>query len=122
MMLRHSPILPLLSVHVNPVGVHQTDFGTHRVAAFVLLVNPGSRAPIDPVLVAATLGLTPAEGQIAVMLAEGSTMRDIAAATDRKEGTIRWHLKQIYKKQGISREVDLVRLVLSIADFAGFRR
>ena len=28
-----------------------------------------------------------------------------------------WHLKQIYHKRPISRQVDLVRLVLSIAEF-----
>ena len=31
------------------------------------------------------------------------------------EGAIYWHLKQIYQKLPISRQVDLVRLVLSIA-------
>ena len=33
------------------------------------------------------------------------------------EGAIYWHLKQIYQKLPISRQVDLVRLVLSIAKF-----
>ena len=31
--------------------------------------------------------------------------------------TVHWHLKQIYQKLPISRQVDLVRLVLSIAEF-----
>ena len=29
---------------------------------------------------------------------------------------IYWHLKQIYRKHSISRQVDLVRLVLSLAE------
>ena len=37
--------------------------------------------------------------------------------TGLTEGTIYWHLKQIYQKLPISRQVDLVRLVLSIAEF-----
>ena len=44
-------------------------------------------------------------------------MRDIARATGLMEGAIYWHLKQIYRKLPISRQVDLVRLVLSIAEF-----
>ena len=32
------------------------------------------------------------------------------------EGAIYWHLKQIYQKLPISLQVDLVRLVLSIAE------
>ena len=41
----------------------------------------------------------------------------MAAATDLTDGAIYWHLKQIYQKLPISRQVDLVRLVLSIAEF-----
>ena len=63
------------------------------------------------------LGLTPAEGQVAVWLADGKSVRDIALTTGLTEGAIYWHLKQIYKKLPISRQVDLVRLVLSIAEF-----
>ena len=44
-------------------------------------------------------------------------MRDIARATGVTEGAIFWHLKQIYHRLPISRQVDLVRLVLSIAEF-----
>ena len=33
------------------------------------------------------------------------------------ERAIYWHLNQIYQKRSISRQVDLVRLVLSIAEF-----
>ena len=35
----------------------------------------------------------------------------------RYMATVHWHLKQIYQKLPISRQVDLVRLVLSIAEF-----
>ena len=66
---------------------------------------------------ARTLGLTPAKSQVVVWLAEGKSVRDMAQATGLTENTIYWHLKQIYQKQPISRQVDLVRLVLSIAEF-----
>ena len=66
---------------------------------------------------ARTLRLTPAESQVAVALAEGKSVRDIARATGLTEGAIYWHLKQIYQRLPISRQVDLVRWVLSIAEF-----
>ena len=53
---------------------------------------------------------------MAVWLAEGKSVRDMAEATGHTEGAIYWHLKQIYQKQSISRQVDLVRLVLSLAE------
>ena len=52
-----------------------------------------------------------------VWLADGTSVRDIALTTRLTDGAIYWHLKQIYQKLPISRQVDLVRLVLSIAEF-----
>ena len=63
---------------------------------------------------ATALGLTPAESQLAVELAEGKTVREIAVATGRTANTLYWHLKRIYQKLGISRQVDLVRRVLLV--------
>ena len=117
MLLGRSRGLPPLVVHVTPVGVPQPDYGARHVAALVLMVEPGRWPRIDPGLVATTLGLTPTESRVAVWLAEGKSVRDMATATDLTEGAIYWHLKQIYRKLPISRQVDLVRLVLSIAEF-----
>ena len=122
MIVGSSPLSPRLVLHVSPVRARQTDVLTRRVAALVLVVDPGSRALVDPHLVAATLGLTPAESQIAVLLADGRSIRDIAIATGRGENTIRWHLKRIFSKNNISRQVELVRLVLALADMPQGRR
>ena len=118
MLLRRTSVLPQFVVHVKPVGLRQSDFGAQRTAVLVLLVEPGNRPRIDPTLVATTLGLTPAESRIAVWLTEGRTVREIATTTGRQESSIHWHLRQIYTKQAISRQADLVRLVLSVAEFA----
>ena len=118
MTVRRSPHLPRLALHVNPVTVRQMDLSALRVAALVLVVDPLSRARIDPDLVAETLGLTQAESRVATALAEGRNVRDIAAATRRKESTVRWFIRQIYEKQGISRQADLVRLGMSLAEIS----
>ena len=115
MRLGRSSGLPPFVVHVKPVGVPHADYGARHVAALVLIVDPGRR--IDPGLVATTLGLTPMESQVAVWLAEGKSVQDMAEATRHTRDAIYWHLKHIYKKQSISRQADLVRLVLSIAEF-----
>lgn len=118
MLLRRSSLLPRLVVHVKPVGSQQPDSGAQRTAVLVLIVEPGRQPHIDPALVATTLGLTPEETQVAVWLAEGRTVREIAVVTGRKESSIRWYLRKIYRRLGISRQADLVRLVLSVAEFA----
>ena len=117
MLLARAAGAPSFVVHVKPVAVPQPDYGARYVAALVLLIEPRSQHRIDPDLVTRTLGLTPMESRIAVGLAEGKSVRELATATGRTPGAITWHLKQIYRRQPISGQVDLVRLVLSLTEF-----
>ena len=66
---------------------------------------------------AATLGLAQVESQVVVWLAEGRTVREIAAATGCAEASVYRRLGRICHKLDISRQADLVRLVLSVAEF-----
>ena len=74
------------------------------------------RGIVDPRLVGAMLGLTPAESRVAALLAGNRTIRDIATETGRSEGTVRWHVKRVLGKLGLSRQVELVQLVMSLSD------
>ena len=118
MLLHRSPVLPPVVVHVKPVVVSPPDYGARRVAVLVLLVEPGRPSRIDPALVATTLGLTRAEGQIAVALAHGQTVREIAGTAGRQVSSIHWHLKHIYRKLGVARQAELVQLVRALTEFA----
>ena len=75
------------------------------MAVLVRLVEPGRRPRVAPGVVAATLGLTPGESQVAVWLAEGKKVAEMARATGHTNAAIYWHLKQIYQKLHISRQV-----------------
>ena len=91
MMLRRSSVVPPFVVHVKPVGVPHPDYGARHVAALVLIVEPGRHPRINPALVATTLELTPAETQVAVGLAEGKRVREMAEATGHTPAAIYWH-------------------------------
>ena len=107
-----------LLVCVTPVSGRDSDFRPmQRVAALVLVVDPDRRPLIDPKLVATALDLTPSESRLAVMLAEGHSVRDIVERTNRSENTVRWHLKRIFRKQGFSSQADLVNRVLFLGGF-----
>ena len=54
-------------------------------AALVLLAEPARGVGIDPDLAAAVLGLTPMESRVAVMLAGGMSVREIAGAGDNMQ-------------------------------------
>ena len=122
MVVRRALGSPRLHLHVSPVNHARLDALASRIGALVLVVDPAGRAAVTPEFVAAALGLTPAEGHIAVSLAQGKSVRDLAIETGRSEGTVRWHIKRIHTKLSISRQVDLVRLVLALADIPQARR
>ena len=105
---------PRLAIHVSPVGDAAADFGGRRVAALVLVVDPERRPRIDAEQVAAVLGLTPSESRAATLLAEGSSVLEIAALTGWQASYVRRLLKRIYRKQGVSGQVSLVPRVLAL--------
>ena len=53
--------------------------------------------------------LTPHEVQVALMVAEGRTNREAAAALFLSPKTIEHHLGAIYRKLGIARRTELAR-------------
>lgn len=115
MSLGSPQFLPGLVVHVKPAVVSEADYADPRIAALVLIVESSRQRCLEPELVTEALGLTPAEGQVAVWLTEGKRVAKIAETLGRKESTIYWHLSQIYARHGLTGQADLVRLVLSLA-------
>ena len=122
MIVSRALVSPRLALHVSPVSHALLDTHASRLGALVLVVDPAGRTVIDPVLVTSVLGLTPTESHLAVSLAVGTTIRGIAIETGRSEGTVRWHTKRIFTKLGISRQVELARLVLPLAEIPQNRR
>ena len=114
MLVSRSGSLPPLALHINPVGPREADSRMWPVAALALVVDPAGKLGIDPDVAAASLSLTRMEGRVAVLLAGGMNVREITAATRRRESTVRSHVKHIFAKRGLSRQADLVRLVRSL--------
>jgi DNA-binding CsgD family transcriptional regulator len=63
-------------------------------------------------LVAELFGLSLAEARLSALLAQGLTLREAAGAMGVTENTARTYSKLVYSKLGISRQVDLVRVLL----------
>ena len=76
--------------------------------------DPGNRPRVDPEWVETAFGMTPAEAKVTALLAEGRSVRDIKAITRYQETYVRWLFKEIYRKHGLSGQVALVRLVLTL--------
>ena len=104
---------PPLALHATPMSGALSDVGPGSVAAVVIVADPLDKPEIDEVRLAALLGLTPMQSRVAASLAGGGTVRSIAAAVNRSPETVRWHIKQIMARFGLSRQGDIIRLVLS---------
>ena len=79
----------------RPLAESSTGVDT-RVGALVLAVDPADRTGFDPERVGKALGLTPAESRVAVSLAQGKTIDDIAAETGPSRTTVKWHIRPPY--------------------------
>ena len=57
--------------------------------------------------------LTPTERSVAVIIAEGTTNREAAARLYLSRHTIDYHLRQIFRKLGVTSRVELTRVVVT---------
>jgi DNA-binding NarL/FixJ family response regulator len=62
-----------------------------------------------------TFGLTPRELQVAALIAEGCTNKDIAAECGIGEETVKHHLKRIFDKTGVSSRLELAVFAMNHA-------
>ena len=122
MTMRRSAGMAQLALHVTPVGERNRDDAPGGVAALLLVHEPDSGARIDPAQVSALLGLTPMEGRVAALLAEGRTVAEVSLALGRSHHTVRWHMKHLFQKLGVTRQAGLALLISSLAGLPVFRR
>src|SRR6476469_10232052 len=85
-----------------------------RPVVMLLFFHPESSPAIDPSLLFAVFGLTPAEARIAALLAEGLSLKEIARAQGTQHDTVRKQLGAIYQKTRTNRQPELVRLLLHL--------
>lgn len=84
----------------------------HRVQVAVFLVRPGP-PHLDACQLAAQFGLTAAESRLAVRLAEGRTIAEVAKVAGITMATARTHLRNIFAKTATSRQSELALLLLT---------
>ena len=75
------------------------------------LFDPRQMRELDPFALGDLFGMTPTEGRVAVLLAEGLTAQAIAARLGCGVSTVRTHLRKVLAKLGATRLTDAVRLL-----------
>ena len=103
-------------LHVVPIGKGDGGFRSPHIAAVVLVASPEPQKHARSEEIAAALDLTRTESIIATAVATGKRVSDIARDMGRAENTVRWHMKHIFAKLGVARQIDVARVVTNIGE------
>jgi DNA-binding CsgD family transcriptional regulator len=85
----------------------------HIPAIVVFISDPDRHTAMAPAALGKLFGLTPAEAAFAVLLGDGLTLDEAAAEQSIARNTARAHLRSIFAKTGVSRQTQLVRLIVT---------
>ncbi|WP_233281504.1 helix-turn-helix transcriptional regulator [Sphingomonas changnyeongensis] len=77
-----------------------------------LQICPGTPALFDPDAALRSFGLTRAERDVASLLLEGATAREVASARRSAPDTVRAQIRSIYSKLGIGSRAELLRRLI----------
>ncbi len=84
-----------------------------RPLALLVVADPEAPAPLEPLALQTLFGLTPAEARLAVSLADGKTLEEVAQNAHVSLNTAKTQLRIAFEKTGTHRQAELVKLVLS---------
>ena len=100
-------LLPLGNIAAQPVRAG----GPARWAVFIQ--DPKAPVPMPGEAFARLYKLSPAELRVAMGLAAGMSVEEIADSQGGSAATVRTHIKKLFAKTETNRQVDLVRLMLA---------
>jgi DNA-binding CsgD family transcriptional regulator len=105
---------PASVVHVVPVRGAANDI--FAAASCVLIITSVAHPEMAPTQVVQGLfDLTPAEARIARGIAAGKTVDELAHEARLAVGTVRQQLKSVFNKTGVSRQAELVGILVGSA-------
>jgi len=108
----HSMPLAVLVVPSGP-GQLAPQFPEEHSRVAVYITDLEASAPIADDALMETYGLTEREAGVAVAVANGCELSQVAEMEGVSVETVRSQLKSVFRKTGVNRQVDLVRLLLA---------
>lgn len=94
-----------LQVVVSPLAT--SPDGNDRSSA-IFIADASAPSTVDSDVIRAVLGLTPAEARVTVAYCDDLLPAEIGARLGLSKETVRWYLKQVYSKTGVSSQRKLV--------------
>ncbi|MFC3106556.1 helix-turn-helix transcriptional regulator [Undibacterium arcticum] len=102
-----------LGVVVHSVPLSEWSEGTSRPAAVIYIRDPEHKAQAPHDIVRQLFSFTPAETNLAMQLANGLSLEEAAEELGIRRNTARAHLRAIFSKTDVTRQTELVRIILN---------
>jgi DNA-binding CsgD family transcriptional regulator len=103
---------PAYVIHVVPLHSTQTVEEARGPKALVVVVDPHNQPDTGAAILRRLYRLTNGEAEVAVRIARGTSLTDIADELSVSYQTIRSHLQRVFEKTDTHRQGELVRLLL----------
>jgi len=88
-----------------------------RPVALLVISDPQARSPLTSERLQTLFGLTPAEARVAIALAEGKALDEVAEDGQVSINTVRYQLKRTLEKTGTRRQAELVKTINAMPNF-----
>ena len=102
-------------VHAAPLSEEQPFLRMAQGCGIVLIYDLQRVRQIAPECLRALFGMTPAESRAALEVLRGGTSADMAGRLGVSVNTLKTQMKEVFAKCGAARQVDLLKLLLSLS-------
>ena len=92
-----------------------------RPAAVLYIRDPEQKAQAPHDIVRQLFNFTPAETGLVMLLADGLSLEEAALELGIRRNTARAHLRSIFSKTDVTRQTELVRIILNSVATLGAR-
>jgi DNA-binding CsgD family transcriptional regulator len=101
-----------LGLVIRPVPASQWSEGQSSPCAALFISDPELHTNASRQILGKLFGLTPAEASLAILLARGLSLAESSQSLNISQHTARAQLKSIFARTGVSRQAELVRLIV----------
>jgi DNA-binding CsgD family transcriptional regulator len=109
-----------LRVIVSPLPASE-KLAVAEPRAMMFVTDPEDLCEPDATILRRAYGLTPAEVEIALLLMQDKSVKDMSEWLGVTTHTVRFHMKQLFAKTGTARQGSLVRLLSGIGQVRRIR-
>ena len=103
---------PDLGLVIRPIPTSEWSEGQACPSVVVFISDPELQPETSQQMITRLFGFTPAEATLAMLLTRGLSMAEASDQLSISQHTARAQLKSIFSKTGVSRQAELVRLIV----------